>query len=112
MMRFFGDLGFVLRYGELNVTVDGVRDQRGSFVFGIGQLRHELLDFKNELCSPLIAGLLHSALMVSYTENFLINLVAIGIDLLAAYFCFHHRIFCFPDMEFLEQIAASLIEIE
>lgn len=45
--RFLGGFGLVLRYGELDVTVDGIRDQRGSFVFGIAELRHGLLDFKN-----------------------------------------------------------------
>jgi hypothetical protein len=53
-----------------------------------------LSDFKDQLCGPLITGLLHSALVVSYTKNFLIDLVAIGIDLLAASLPLsHQRIF-------------------
>jgi hypothetical protein len=44
--RFFGYFGFVQRYGELNVTVDGVRDQRSSLVFGVGELRHEFVRFQ------------------------------------------------------------------
>src|SRR5215510_15147410 len=58
--RFFGYLRFVERFGELNVTVDGVRDQRSSLVFAVGELRHVFSDFKDQLCGPLIASLLRS----------------------------------------------------
>ena len=52
--RFFGYFGFIQWYGELDVTVDGVRDQRSSLVFGVDELRHKLSDFKDQLCGPLI----------------------------------------------------------
>src|SRR5262245_45583543 len=108
---FFGYFRFVQRYCELNVTVDGVRNQSRSLVFGVGELRHEFSDFKDQLCGPLITGLLHSALVRSDAKNLLINLVAIGVDLLAAYFRLHQGIFYLPDVKFLQQIAASLVEI-
>src|SRR4029450_2543391 len=50
--RFFGSFGFIQWYGELDVTVDGVRDQRSSLVFGVDELRHKFSDFKDQLCDP------------------------------------------------------------
>ena len=47
--RFFGYFGFVERFGELNITVDGVRDERSSLVFAVGELRHVFFRFQRSI---------------------------------------------------------------
>jgi hypothetical protein len=94
--RLFSHLAFVFGHGKLDIAVNWVGDQSRTAVFMITKLRHFLVStrgskkgsskFKYHLGGPLVAGLFHAALVKRHRADFLFDLVAVGIDLLAAYF--------------------------
>jgi hypothetical protein len=93
--RLFSHLAFVFGHGELDIAVNWVGDQSRAAVFMITELCHFRVltrgskygfsKFKYHLGGPLVAGLFHAALVKRHRANFLPDLVAIGIDLLAAH---------------------------
>src|SRR5712692_556496 len=69
-------------------------------------------DLEDDLGRPLIAGLLHSTLVIGHRADLALNLVTVGIELFPGHVRFGGVVLGLKDFEFFQKISAALEQVE